>query len=114
MSQQLKPTNLERFFGDLQGGTVEKQLAHALSDVSAGVVHHRKVGTVSLKFKIKALGDGPSVMVSSTLEYSAPTSKGSRTEDITYDTQMVVNPGGNVTLFPENQVDMFKTMDEEA
>ncbi|AQL40066.1 hypothetical protein [Pseudomonas syringae] len=97
----MKPTDTAEFIGELNAGVFANQVGHALSEVAAGVVDNKKVGTVTLTFSLKQIADSHQVTVNHKLAYKVPTKRGSRTEDTTLDTPMYVGEGGRLTLFPE-------------
>lgn len=96
----IKPTDVPNFFHDLTGG-FERQLAHVLSDVASGVTDNDKGdGTVTIKLKLKRNAETQQVNITHELSYTAPTSKGSRSEVTANTTPMYVNDGGEISLFP--------------
>ncbi len=53
----MKPTDTVEFIGELNAGVFANQIGHALSEVAAGVVDNKKVGTVTLTFSLKQIAD---------------------------------------------------------
>jgi hypothetical protein len=107
----LKPTDTNDFFNSLNAGVFIQQIGRALSEVAAGVVEHSKQGDVTIKLKLKQIGQSNQVAVTHTLEYSQPTKRGKRREDTTLDTPLYVTPEG-LTLFQTNPTDqLFKRED---
>lgn len=107
-------TDVQTFIADLDGGVLAEKLAHAISKVAAGVIDHDKAGKISLDFSLKRIGSSYQVSIEHTLTYQAPTSKGHTAEKNTTSTPMHVGKGGRVTLFPENQVQMFDKLGNPA
>lgn len=107
----MKPTDIDRFMHDLNGGVFAQQIAHALSDVAAGVVDHNKPGEVTIKLKLKKLGEGHQVSISHTLDYNQPTKRGKKREDTTTETPMHVTPNG-LELFPTAPTPQMFTREE--
>lgn len=97
----MKPTDTVEFIGELNAGVFADQIGHALSAVAAGVVDNKKVGSVTLTFSLKQVGDSHQVNITHKLAYKVPTKRGSQSEDVTLDTPMYVGEGGRLTLFPE-------------
>jgi hypothetical protein len=109
----LIPTKVNAFVGDLAAGQFEQQLAHALSCVAAGVVGYGKVGSVTVKFDLKRIGDDSrQVNIGHEIKMAQPTMRGKKVEEIAMTTQMYVNQGGNMSIFPDTQGDFFKTTGE--
>ena len=100
-------TNVEVFLNDLDGGTFEQKISRALSSVALGVVDNGKVGEVTIKFKIKQVAKGNHVNISHSLEFKKPTMNGMQGEINTTETPMHVGSEGSISLFPENQTQMF-------
>jgi hypothetical protein len=103
-----KQTNTEKFLGELNGGVFEQQIGAAITDVASGVAEHGKGGKVTITLDFSRIGDSAQVKIKHKLSYSIPTLRGSRSEEVTTETPMHVNPSGSVSMFPENQTDMFR------
>ncbi|MBK3797510.1 hypothetical protein CXF92_18675 [Pseudomonas sp. Choline-3u-10] len=107
----MKPTDVNDFLGSLNAGVFASQVGRALSDVAAGVVDHGKPGEVTLKFKLKQIGQSHQVAVSHTLDFVQPTKRGKKREDTSLDTPMYVTESG-LTLFQNDPTpQMFKPED---
>lgn len=102
----MKPTDTAEFLTSLNAGVFIQQVGRALSDVAAGVVEHSKQGDVTIKLKIKQIGQSNQVAVTHTLEYAQPTKRGKKREDTTLDTPLYVTPDG-LTLFQTNPTDQL-------
>lgn len=100
-------TKVEQFFAELDGGVLEQKLSHMLSETAAAVIDHNRSGEVTIKLKMKRIGQSHQVQIDHAVKYSRPTSKGSVQEDNTTSTPMYVGKGGALTLFPEDQTQMF-------
>lgn len=100
-------TDIQTVIADLDGGVLAEKLAHAISKVAAGVIDHNKKGSISLELKLERIGSSYQVSIEHTLKYKAPTAKGSVSEENTTSTPMHVGKGGRVSLFPENQGQLF-------
>jgi hypothetical protein len=100
-------TDVREFLSDLDAGILEQKLSQALSDVAAAVIDHNKEGTVILTLKMKRMGNSYQVMVDHKLNYVKPTSKGKVGEENTTQTLMHVGKGGKLSIFPEDQTQMF-------
>jgi len=90
----MKPTDTAEFISSLNASVFAQQVGRALSDVAAGVVDHGKPGEVTLKFKLKQIGQSNQVAVSHTLDYVQPTKRGKKREDTTLDTPLYVTANG--------------------
>lgn len=107
-------TDVQQFIADLDGGMFEKKLGMALSNVAAGVVDHNSPGQVTVTFNMKQIGNSATVIVAHKLSYKCPTSKGDQSENHTTSTPMHLAAGGKMTIFPVDQLDMFRRDDEKA
>lgn len=75
-----KPTELNRFIGDLGGGSIENMLSQIISDVADGAISTGKKGEAVLKLVFTPIGDSRQVRVEHKLTYKEPTRRGSRSE----------------------------------
>lgn len=107
-------TEVAQFVGDLGAGVVEEKLSHILSEVAGAVTDHSKQGKVKIEFNIKQIGSGNQVMVSAKIGFSRPTARGDKSETDSTQTAMYVGTRGKMTIFPEDQTDMFNTSNEGA
>ncbi|ATR82974.1 hypothetical protein GCM10009504_27060 [Pseudomonas laurentiana] len=107
----MKATDTNDFFNSLNAGVFSQQIGRALSDVAAGVVDHSKVGEVTIKLKIKQIGQSNQVAISHTLDFVEPTKRGKRREDTTLDTPLYVTAQG-LTLFQTDPTAQLFTRDE--
>jgi hypothetical protein len=105
--QQQRRTDLNEFLGDMEAGVFAQRVAVALSEAALGVVTTGKPGKVTITFDMKQIADGSQVAIAHKLEFIKPTAKGRVREDNTGKTPFHVGPGGRITLFPENQGDLF-------
>lgn len=96
-------TDPEQFINELGGGVFAEKLGAILSMVSAGCIDNKKPGEITIKLKIKPVGEQYINNVSHTLSYTRPTMRGKSSEEETGETQMHVGRGGRMTLFPEDQ-----------
>lgn len=110
MNIESKPrlTDTAHFIGELNGGVVEQQLGHLLSDVALGVVTNGKKGRVVLTLDMEQISGAAMVKITSTVSHVTPTLRGKKSEEISAETPMHVNSGGKLTVMPENQTDMFR------
>ena len=100
-------TNVQEFITDLDGGVLEKKLSRILSDVAGAVVDHNKPGKVSLTFELERIGNTYQVEIEHKLSYSMPTARGKAGEEEATTTPMHVGKGGKLSLFPEDQGQLF-------
>ena len=101
----IKNTDVNEVFSDLNGGVLQEQLGHILSDVAGAVTTHSGKGTIVLTLNIERIAVSNQVAVAHVLKYSAPTSRGIRSETSKGETPMYVNEGGKMTAMPEKQAD---------
>lgn len=97
----MKPTEPSEFIASLNGGVFAQQLARAISDVAGSVIDTGKKGEINVKLKLSQIGESTQVKVSHTLEFTQPTKRGCKREDVTLDTPMYVTTSG-VVLFQQN------------
>lgn len=100
-------TDVSEFFSDLDAGVFEQKLSRALSDVAAGVIDNHAEGQVIIKMNLKQIGGSNTVNIKHSLTFKKPTINGDVTEKDITETPMHVGAGGRMTLFPENQEQMF-------
>ena len=85
----------------------EQKISQALSDAAAGVVDHNKKGQVTITFDLKRIETSQQVSVAHKLTYARPTARGKMSEETTTSTPMYVGTNGKLSLFPENQGQLF-------
>lgn len=100
-------TNVSEFISDLYAGVFEKKLSHALSDVAAGVIDNHAKGSIVIKMDLSQVGASNTVKIKHELKYTKPTINGDVTEKDITETPMHVGEGGRMSLFPENQGQIF-------
>jgi hypothetical protein len=101
----MKPTDVGQFIADLDGNQLEAGLGVILTTVGIAVCDHDATGEVTIKLKIKRIGNSNQVNIQHTLAYSKPTSRGEQKEKTTGETAMYVSATQGMTYFPsrENQ-----------
>lgn len=99
-------TNVNELLSDLDGGVFEQKLSQMLTEVGQAAVNHGRVGKVTVEFTMKQIGQSSQITLDHKLSYTRPTSKGKVSEENTTQTPVYVSRKG-LTLFPENQTDMF-------
>ncbi len=107
MSEQNRGTDLPQFINDLDGGVFAEKVARALSDVAAGVIDFNEKGELNIKLKMARIGNSYRVGVKHELNYKVPESNGSYSQVNTTESVMHVNAGGRMSVFPENQNQLF-------
>lgn len=110
--QDTTTTDVQELLEDLDGGTFSQNLGKALSKVALGVVTHSKEGEITIKMKLKQIGETTQVNIEHTLGMLVPTKYGKQTDSSTKHTPMHVGVGGKMTLLPNgnlpgNQRNMF-------
>lgn len=99
-------SDVAEFIGELDAGVFEEKLARILGDTAMAAMANSKEGEVTLKFKIKPMSPSQA-NVSHTIEFKAPTKNGKKSETNTTATLLYVGAKGKMSLFPENQTQMF-------
>lgn len=102
-----RDTDVSTFLEDLDGGVFIQKLARALSEVAGGVVDNNDKGSIDIKLNLKRIGQSYQVNIGHTLKYTVPTLRGKISEEDTTETPMHVNTGGRLSIFPENQNQLF-------
>lgn len=97
----MKPTDPGEFFANLNAGVFNNQLATALSAVACAVVDNGKKGKVVITLEMSQIGESHQVKINHKLDYTEPTKRGSRREDVALDTPMHVTQNG-LQLFADN------------
>lgn len=106
-------TEIAEFFGELGAGVFEQKLSRTLSETALACMANNKTGEIVLKFKITPINQSQA-KIAHTITSKAPTLNGEKSEKNITDTHMYVNAGGNMSLFPENQTQMFTTQGKVA
>lgn len=107
----MKATDSTEFLNSLNAGVFAQQVGQALSDVAAGVIDHGKQGEVTLKFKLKQIGQSNQVAITHTLDFVQPTKRGKKREDTTLDTPLYVTAQG-LQLFQTDPTGQLFRKDE--
>lgn len=103
-----KPTDVSRFFEDLDGGVLAERLGAILSHAAASATDNpTKKAKVSIDLQVSNIGKGSQVAIVHKLAFKIPTTHGDQAETHTTETVMYVNQGGEMTLEPKNQMDMI-------
>ena len=103
----MKPTDVSQFIGELGAGVIEEKLAVMISQVASQVVALEKQGEVNITLKFEKFGSADQVKIKHKIVAKHPLKYGSSMTDDVRESVMCVNEQGDVTQFPENQVDMF-------
>lgn len=114
MSNTSTRTDLPALLADLSAGVFEQQLNTAISDIAANVCTHGKKGELVVKFTFKQIGDSNQVAMTHALKSVVPMARGRIIEEFAADTPLHVGRGGKLSLYPEDQTDMFKQRAEAA
>jgi len=106
-TQKASPrTDLAQLLPDLNAGVFEQQINAALSDCAANVCTHGKPGEITIKLKLKQIGEGNQVAITHKLTSIVPKARGRIIEETAADTPLHVGHGGKLTLFPNTQSKM--------
>lgn len=101
----MKSTNTTQFIEDLDGGQFDADLGKILTAVGIATCDFDGTGEVTIKMKMKRIGQSNQVNIHHKIAYSKPTSRGVQTESTQGQTAMYVSAQQGMTFFPsrENQ-----------
>lgn len=92
---------------DLNAGTTAGVLTAVLREAASRVLANEKPGEVALVLKLKPLKGAPSqVQVESIIKHKMPTAKGDKSETVSDETVMYVNSKGDMSIVPDNAVEL--------
>lgn len=97
-------TDVGEFITDLDGGTFDRKLSIALSQVAAAAVDHDKVGEVAVKFTFTKIPGTSQVHCAHHLKFTKPTMDGKAGEEEKRTTPLHVGKFGRLSIAPENQM----------
>lgn len=101
-------SELNEFLSELGAGVFEEKLKRVLGETAMAVMTNNREGEITLKFKMKPISSSQAKVIHA-IEFKAPTQNGVKSEKNTTDTVMYVGAKGKLSLFPENQTQMFTT-----
>jgi hypothetical protein len=97
----------------LNAGIFMKQIEAVTKQVALGVLQNGqkgRKGKVTIELTLTQLGDDTGMVnVQHKWEYKFPTLRGNKAENSSNITPMCVSPEGELTLYPLQQEDLFKT-----
>ncbi len=99
-------SEIGEFIGELGAGVFEEKLTRTLRETALAAMQHCKSGEITLKFKITPINQSQA-KISHAINSKAPLLHGEKTEKNLTDTHMYVGEKGKMSLFPENQTQMF-------
>lgn len=99
--------DLDQFLDELDGGCLKAKLEACLNDIAAAVDITQGGGSLTIKFDIKSRKGRSAVDIKHTITASKPTMRGDTRTTDSEKTPMYVGRKGRMTLFEENQDDMF-------
>jgi hypothetical protein len=111
--QEKNVSEIGEFIGELGAGVFEEKLARVLNETASAVMANDRDGEVVLRFKMKPISSSQT-KVTHSIEFKAPTLNGVKSEKNTTDTVMYVGQKGKLSLFPEDQMQMFSKRGEVA
>lgn len=94
------------FLGELGAGNYEEKLTRSIKETALACMSNNKAGEITLKFKITPINQSQA-KITHAIEFKAPTLNGVKTEKNSTETHMYVGTCGKMSLFPENQTQMF-------
>lgn len=104
--------DVQEMLRDLDGGTLENQLATAIHEVAKSVVFHgegNRKGKVTLELNIEAIKGASQVRINHKLTYKQLTKRGDKTETRSNDAPMHVTRTG-VSSTPDGQIDLIERL----
>ncbi len=104
-------SQIGEFIGELGAGVFEEKLARVLNETASAVMANDREGEVILRFKMKPISSSQAKVMHS-IEFKAPTLNGVKSEKNSTDTVMYVGQKGKMSLFPEDQMQMFSKRGE--
>lgn len=114
MNQKSRLTDLVEFFGEMNGGAFQEQMQQAINQTALAVCENGRKGKIKIEIDFKKISRLNQVDIDACLTYQKPTLRGKVTEVITINTPMYVGKGGKVTIFQEDQSDMFNEKKDDA
>lgn len=104
--------DLAQFLAELDGGTFEQKVSHALCETALAATTHGRAGKVSITLEIKPTDNETVAMVHHTLAYTRPTKRGKGGEEDKTTTPMHVGRRGVMTFLPDTQTHLFPSEKE--
>lgn len=112
MNQTIAPphqpiqTETYEFMGELDAGIFAEKIARGVMDTALAVMQHERPGEVILKFNFSKASI-QQVNVGHKITTKAPTKNGFKQETNSTSSVLYVTEKGKMSIFPENQSDMF-------
>jgi hypothetical protein len=94
------------FISELGAGVFEEKVQQALKDAGYATMAHAAPSEITIKLKISPASKSQAKIVHSIVA-KIPQLNGEKTEKNTTHTIMYVGEKGKLSIFPENQTDMF-------
>lgn len=105
---------IESLLGDIDGGVFEAKTLAALKETAMRVVETGKKGKVTIELSFSRISESSQVSIAAKLKADTPKSKGRIVEEDEIDTPMYVGRKGNLSAFPQHQLDIEKIIKQEA
>jgi len=102
----MQESEIASFIGELGAGVFEEKLTRSIKETALACMANNKAGEITLKFKITPINQSQA-KITHGITTKAPTLYGKKSEENSTETHMYVNKGGAMSLFPENQTQMF-------
>lgn len=99
-------SDIGEFIGECGAGTFEEKVNAALKEAGYSAMKHTAPSEIILKLKITPSNQSQA-KVEHTIETLMPTLNGKKKETNKTNTIMYVGEKGKLSIFPENQSDMF-------
>jgi len=101
-------TDVQKFIEELEASIFEQKLGEALAEVSQAVVNFNKAGSINIKLDFKQQGTSQQVEIKHKLTFNVPDITGKTNKERTTKTVMHVGKKGYLSIYDENQGDMFQ------
>lgn len=108
-----KNMTLETLFAELDGGIFEAKLIAALKETALRVVSTGKKGKITIELGISRISESSQVTIASKLKTDTPKSKGRIIEEDETETPMHVNSKGNLSIYPNEQLDLVDAINKK-
>lgn len=105
---------IESLLGDIDGGVFEAKALMALKEAAMRVVETGKKGKVTIELSFSRISESSQVSVGAKLKADTPKSKGRIIEEDEVDTPMYVGVKGNLSAFPQHQVDVEELLSKQG
>jgi len=93
---------------ELDAGICADKISAAIKDIGLAAVHTGKTGKLTIELSFKRYGNTRQCEIAHKIKTDEPTETGKRSEEDTKTTPVFVHTDGVVSIFAEDQKDLFK------